>query len=331
MEVNSFVTGFAVGKKNAKKPVLTELTVTENGVYDNPVIVGGLEPITWDGVVGDRVTTAGYGQITYVKVSDAILSADELLGAIVSLSNGNDIPLISDFIMQATGGVAIAEAMMVSVAEVEAFSESTSLNFSETGTYFAYPADASLYITSITFPSVPPTPADGWNKVTVNVAGDIIDVPELPTENIEEGKIYRVTKESEIEFWLSTSTFNKPLTEYVLDMTKVNMTFHVHVVESLPDAMEPMDQTTFTVPSYVVESTGIAYISADGTSANANPLSSALGFPMTDGGWVDSVDDIVYPGETTVYTVRGQSSTTYGIPDAHPVKRLVDGAWVELA
>ena len=112
---------------------------------------GGLEPITFDGVVGDRVTTAGYGQTTYVKVSDAILSADDLLGAIVSLSNGNDILLISDYIMQASGGVAIAEGMMVSVAEVEAFSESISLNFSETGTYFAYPADASLYITSLTF------------------------------------------------------------------------------------------------------------------------------------------------------------------------------------
>lgn len=212
----------------------------------------------------------------------------------------------------------------------------------------------------------------------------VIDVESLPTENVDDSKIYRVTKESEIEFWLSASTFTKPITEYVLDMTKVNMTFPVHVVESLPDAMEPMDPTTFVIPCYVVESTGIAYISADGTSANANPMSSALGFPMTDGGWVDSVDDIVYPGETTVYTVRGQSSTTYGIPDeadnktvmehngsewvavnndivdvdelptenieegkiyritdgdtvtygipnAHPVKRLVDGAWVELA
>lgn len=130
---------------SAKDSLKTHLSTVMNGSG------GGLEPITFDGVVGDRVTTAGYGQTTYVKVSDAILSADDLLGAIVSLSNGNDILLISDYIMQATGGVAIAEAMMVSVAEVEAFSESISLNFSETGTYFAYPADASLYITSITF------------------------------------------------------------------------------------------------------------------------------------------------------------------------------------
>jgi hypothetical protein len=36
---------------------------------------------------------------------------------------------------------------------------------------------------------------DGWDKVVVDVASDIIDVDELPTEEIEQGKIYRLIKE----------------------------------------------------------------------------------------------------------------------------------------
>lgn len=36
---------------------------------------------------------------------------------------------------------------------------------------------------------------DGWDKVIVDVASDIIDVDELPIEEIEQGKIYRLTKE----------------------------------------------------------------------------------------------------------------------------------------
>ena len=41
------------------------------------------------------------------------------------------------------------------------------------------------------------TPAediDGWDKIIVDVASDIIDVDELPTKDIEQGKIYRLTK-----------------------------------------------------------------------------------------------------------------------------------------
>lgn len=41
------------------------------------------------------------------------------------------------------------------------------------------------------------TPAediDGWDKIIVDVASDIVDVDELPTQNIEQGKIYRLTK-----------------------------------------------------------------------------------------------------------------------------------------
>lgn len=162
----------AGGGGGGKAPVLTELTVTENGVYDKPVIVSGLEPITWDGVIGDKVTAQAKNSESgmYVKVSDKILLAEDLAGCTVIRNDGESISLDEPYAVIPTSGcIIIAMGQAMSVADVNALPASCPATFVETGTYFLY--DNGEYITSLTFPesASTTTPADGWNKVTVNV------------------------------------------------------------------------------------------------------------------------------------------------------------------
>lgn len=162
----------------------------------------------------------------------------------------------------------------------------------------------------------------------------VIDVTELPTENIEQDKIYRVTGEAKPTFWVAgTAPNGKAISVsfeefFVLDGGDPFTISHTYVVESLPDTMEPANLETMTLPCYVLESTGIAYVTADGTSANSVPLSEVCNLE-NDGGWVDSVDDIT-PSTIplTVYTIRPSSGIFYGIPA--PVYQYNGTEWVEV-
>ena len=188
-----------IGGSGGGSAVLTELVVTENGVYDEPVIGGDLEHIIWDGVIGDKVTAPMNDEVVFVKVGDKVLSKDDLVGGEMAVSTGQNVPLADEIVLSVPGGTICGEMMACSVSDPTMFAETlfgmlnATINFTEAGTYFMYSSGLGMYTASITFQATSSTPADGWNKVTVNVAGDIIDVAELPTENIEEGKIYRVT------------------------------------------------------------------------------------------------------------------------------------------
>jgi hypothetical protein len=183
--------GRVQGKKSGgKDPVLTELTVTENGVYDEPMISNTPEPITWDGVVDGRPTMQVF-DYTVVKVSDTILTADNLSNSTMTSNTGAEYPMPTGLIITVGGAVCALEGAIVSVSDVNVDVSGQLFVFPETGTYFA-DRIGEEYFQSLTFVGGAPTPADGWNKVTVNVEGAIVDVPELPTEGIVEGNIYRV-------------------------------------------------------------------------------------------------------------------------------------------
>lgn len=320
MDIKSYALGFAMGKKKGgsggggKDPVLGELTVTENGVYDEPVIGGAPEPITWDGVVGDRVAVDAGGGSLLVKVSDRILSVAECADCTIGMSTGESVTVGAESMGEADGVVQIGY-WVFSVANVDMFPE--------TGTYFLK-GDQGV-TTSLTFAGDPPTPADGWNKVTVNVAGDIIDVPELPTENIEEGKIYRVTKESEetIDMYVYADGRGMSLEEYATDVLGTSMpSLTYEMVDALP--VESADPYHI----FILKETGIGHMYAAGRWFGFG--FGITGGKLSDKGYTNDISSITENGVYTIYT-PAESSTTYGIPNAHPVKRFVDGAWVELA
>lgn len=142
--------------------------------------------------------------------------------------------------------------------------------------------------------------------------GGFIDVTELPTENISEEAVYRLTeeKEQEITLWLAASMDGTELNMPFEDFFKANgidCNITCTVVETLPDVMEMVNEDTFTFPCYILESTGIAYVSFDGTAATAMPFGEGmLGTPGADKGWIDSVDDIVIDtsaDDVSIYTI----------------------------
>jgi hypothetical protein len=91
--------------------------------------------------------------------------------------------------------------------------------------------------------------------------GGIIDVTELPTENIDENAVYRVTESiqtEKTEIYILASgvvTIQQYLTSLGVP-TKANM----YVVDELPADMLPTDIQTFTqLHFYILKSNGVAY------------------------------------------------------------------------
>jgi hypothetical protein len=184
----------------------------------------------------------------------------------------------------------------------------------------------------------PSTPADGWNKVTVNVACDIVDVDELPTENIEEGKIYRVTKEGEsvndIYVVASGDGISCTLQEVLAATAYPAESIMIYPVDELPatgDPALPNESGGFAVlPVYVIRSTGEGHVYLDlSYHTGFMELGEMLELGIGSKGVISNTSEATEDGYYFL-TYQSQPSTTYGIPNAHPVKRLVDGAWVEL-
>lgn len=320
--VDALVEGYGAGGGEA---ILGELTVTENGVYDEPVIGGGLEPISWDGVVGDKIVVP-LGNFAYVKVSDTILTADDCNGCTLTASSGVSEVVGENAIAEVEGCVLAAD-MVVSVSDTAACLAALEIDFPETGTYFFYiPADGSG-VRSVSFPSDPPTPADGWNKVTVNVAcsggGGFIDVPELPTENIDEGVCYRVTESKEPAVYVNR---DNTVMELGVFLSALGMGVVYHFVDALPDAMSKLDTVTKTLPVYVLNATGQCY--AD-MGYGAESIATGL-FLGEDFGWVNDISEMTNPG---VYALRPTTLLSYGLSTGEnaTIYGYNGSSWDELA
>lgn len=231
VDMPSFALGFNTGKKNAKKPILTELTVTENGVYDDPTIGGGLEPITWDGVL-DPNTAIGYTEFGYLsKVSNIIPTREDLIGATVELSNGLSGTILQDSFMVGDEKYPFDEehALIVWVyfeRDGKTFRKPyvvifTGINENIDGLFLGRDAWDDSYVTSLTFPS---TPADGWNKVTVNVQSDM----EL---NIAYGS---EPPEDTTKLWVKTAEPNGVLISPEVEETEVGGESYYKLRTTLP-------------------------------------------------------------------------------------------------
>jgi hypothetical protein len=92
----------------------------------------------------------------------------------------------------------------------------------------------------------------------------------------------------------------------------------LHIVESLPEQMSPINHDWQELPVYVVESTGIGYVSETGSSSDAVPLSeynfySGIPSYFPDKGIVESTDDITEAGW---YFIPGKKNISLHIHSA---------------
>jgi hypothetical protein len=113
---------------------------------------GGLEPITWDGNMDGRVTVehpAGY--FAYVKVSDKIISKDELIGSVVKVSNENEIIQVTDDMINELDNGAISAGLSVAIIP-NGNIDVDGMIFPEAGTYFLI-AVGPNYVEYIAFPN----------------------------------------------------------------------------------------------------------------------------------------------------------------------------------
>lgn len=151
--------------------------------------------------------------------------------------------------------------------------------------------------------------------------GGIIDVETLPTANIDENAVYRVKREivGEPAVYVCFSGMTLTVAE-LFEMEGVSATVTVTQVAELPEVMEPMNQSTFTIPLYIVESEGKAYLSMDGTSASAMTF-GAMMQGMADCGWTDDPTSVTEDG---VYCVRGEAPVEF-----YQYWTFKDGSWVE--
>ena len=149
---------------------------------------------------------------------------------------------------------------------------------------------------------------DSVDDIDANVKGFYTqkggEIKDAPYRLLEE-------KEASLTLWVAAYTEGTEISmpfEDFLKMTGIEGNITYTVVETLPDVMEMVNEDTFTFPCYILESTGIAYISFDGTSATAMPFGEGMfGTPGADKGWIDSVDDIVIDtsaDDVSIYTIR---------------------------
>lgn len=345
------------GGSGGGSAVLTELTVTENGVYDEPMIGGGpveiavgktvqfKKHITMDDIPEHLRPTEGensYGQI----VRDDFTNSGYNIGAEtvaieLVISEPESLAGVYGYFDEATAlayGVTPGWNRIVDAENIESLDVPPSILVAN-ATSAEQLSEVSFFFEGA------PTPADGWNKVTVNVAGDIINVPELPTENIEDGKIYKVTKETEESAIIYAVNVQDPdnnivyngdhaeLSKNLMEQMGLTVTTKLYVVDALPNELEApimdMSNRIVEIVYYVLRGTGESYqIVANGGVGMAISLNEMTG--ASHHGIIFDPSEATEDGFYTIM-IPAKSSTTYGIPNNATVQRFVDGAWVELA
>ena len=115
--------------------------------------------IQWDGVVGDKPNVDVGGGMIWVKVSDEILTAEQMIGAAATRvqGSGNQSALVTENdIMSGDGFVLVSEGFIVSFSKTTVKINGHPLTVPETGTYFAYMEQDGnkAYISGLTKPEV---------------------------------------------------------------------------------------------------------------------------------------------------------------------------------
>lgn len=154
--------------------------------------------ITWDGVIGDRPKVQPGEGMYRVKVSDEVLTAEQLVGATVTMVEGSEntsMVLFENNVMSGDGFVAETEGSIISCSKTTFEIDGWTLTFPETGTYFVYREQDGnkMYVSGLTKPEVKefvPIPGELTNiKGGYDLAGKKVL---LPKEYVEQPKLSNV-------------------------------------------------------------------------------------------------------------------------------------------
>lgn len=335
---------------------LTELVATANGVYDNPQII--VEPNIAPGstIQFKKNITINDIPVEYHNISNP---ADNMFYA-----GANTIGL---FMVQ-QGGVAIetmhtidgtlgnTDYIQLYVDEVAAGLLGASIGITAAGWYKG-PSEADLapidapeciiiedsveenelaLLTQFSFLFGSISPADGWNKVTVNIpnADTIVEVDALPTSGVESDKIYK--KVDRTEKYTIMAKFGESYIDVIAFGSALSgMTYTATFVDTSPETFIPSTETEKYL--YCVLSTGEVLCSEDGTTTGAsnglltfNP-SNFLGV-IED---FDSVPEFNGSGTPYYFLKSYDEFVTYGLPNNGTDKQYFEfnedtNTWYEL-
>ena len=152
--------------------------------------------IQWDGVVGDKPNAVIGGNIV-VKVSDEILTAEQIIGATAVMVRGAESKsmILSEDRIRSGDGFIVAESAIISCSKTTVEMGGGILTLPETGTYFAYTEKGGnkAYVSSLTKPETQelvPIPGELTNiKGGYDLAGKKVL---LPKEYVEQPKLSNV-------------------------------------------------------------------------------------------------------------------------------------------
>jgi hypothetical protein len=116
-----------------------------NDLTDKPFGENSPESITYDGNTDGKVVNSRNAMI---KVSDKILTKEDVVGGTIIGSNGYSITVTEEDVVSGGGGISFCDAI-ISVADINNTSDiAPGETYPETGTYFAFGDD--FYIQSLT-------------------------------------------------------------------------------------------------------------------------------------------------------------------------------------
>lgn len=142
---------------------------------------------------------------------------------------------------------------------------------------------------------------------------DLIDVFELPTENVDESKVYRIKANNAVDLWFYIGEEKVKIVDVVVQQGGVAKTYYV---DSIDDVTEPKitDFENDVLYIYIIKDTFTSYIFIDETTYET--LAGFMGVP--DNGIVANPSDITSFG---MYTVV-RASDTIGVPEMSENKHI---------
>lgn len=217
--------------------------------------------IQWDGVVGDKPNAVIGGNIV-VKVSDEILTAEQIIGATAVMVRGAESKsmILSEDRIRSGDGFIVAESAIISCSKTTVEMGGGILTLPETGTYFAYTEKGGnkAYVSSLTKPETQelvPIPGE-----LTNIKGGY-DLPAISNQPVYSGTVPSSAFSATITHYGAPITLANPLAEGATVSGTVNGTAVSGVVEK--DSAGSLNAALYTSGTLVCTLTSDAVMVSD--------------------------------------------------------------------